>query len=234
MGKKWKPTGNPMGAPVIKMINVPEDGKIPEKVIDFNQVMYWAELQSTQEEVAGSFRVSVETLNSRLMEHIGMTYSELRKRVDGNAKMSLRRFQFKQSERNATMAIWLGKNWLGQRDSQEIDKSPQDSNLNFADAYIRSEGEKAALNKKIQDLENKINQLTHNPCSTPSMPFLPPCEPIYVTTCASGAETVITEKIKEIDDHTQSKTDSVLQRSDKEIQYMGGCCSLGQNVFKHS
>lgn len=159
VGKKWKPTGNPMGAPVIQMINVPENGKVPEKVIDFNQVIYWAELQSTQEEVAGSFRVSVETLNSRLIENIGMTYSDLRKRVDGNAKMSLRRNQFKQSEKNATMAIWLGKNWLGQRDNQEVDRAPLDANLNFADAYIKSEHERAQLAKELQALREEINAL---------------------------------------------------------------------------
>ena len=184
-----------MGAPVIQMINVPENGKIPEKVIDFNQVVYWAELQSTQEECAGSFRVSVETLNARLIEHIGMTYTELRKRVDGNAKMSLRRYQFKQAEKNATMAIWLGKNWLGQRDNQESDKAPLDSNLNFADAYIKAESEKVALAKKVAELETRLNQLTLQP----SMPWQYPIQPPYKVTCEAG-----------IDVPTQSQTDPIL------------------------
>jgi hypothetical protein len=90
--------------------------EIPPKAIIFEQVVYWINLQATQEEVAGSFRVSVETLNARLEEHFGMNFSELRKRVDGEAKLSLRRFQFKQAEKNATMAIWLGKIWLGQKE----------------------------------------------------------------------------------------------------------------------
>ena len=90
--------------------------EIPPKEIVFDQVVYWINLQATQEEVAGSFRVSVETLNSRLEEHFGMNFSELRKRVDGEAKLSLRRYQFKQAEKNTTMAIWLGKIWLGQKE----------------------------------------------------------------------------------------------------------------------
>lgn len=90
--------------------------EIPPKKIIFEQVIYWINLQATQEEVAGSFRVSVETLNARLKEHFGMNFSELIKRVDGEAKLSLRRFQFKQAEKNSTMAIWLGKIWLGQKE----------------------------------------------------------------------------------------------------------------------
>lgn len=35
-------------------------------------------------------------------------------------KISLRRWQFKMAEHSVPMAIWLGKQYLGQRDSQEI------------------------------------------------------------------------------------------------------------------
>lgn len=37
-----------------------------------------------------------------------------------NGLASLRRNQFKMSEANATMAIWLGKQYLGQKDKHEI------------------------------------------------------------------------------------------------------------------
>lgn len=33
--------------------------------------------------------------------------------------MSLRRLQFKHAEKSASMAIWLGKQYLGQRDTPE-------------------------------------------------------------------------------------------------------------------
>ena len=35
--------------------------------------------------------------------------------------MSLRRTQFKLAEKNPTMAIWLGKQQLGQRDNIEVE-----------------------------------------------------------------------------------------------------------------
>ena len=38
-------------------------------------------------------------------------------------KASLRRLQFKHAETNPTMAIWLGKQWLGQRDQMEVEAS---------------------------------------------------------------------------------------------------------------
>ena len=118
-----KPTGRPNGRPK-KRLNlqwIPNSppaewkGIVPAKEINLDQVLYWTEMQATAEEIAGSFRVSVDTLDRRLREAFGMGFAELRKRCNGLHKLSLRRYQFQQSERNATMAIWLGKIWLGQQ-----------------------------------------------------------------------------------------------------------------------
>ena len=100
-----KPTGNPPGP--------------PQKEIDLDQVIYWAQLQATAEEIASSFRVSPDTLDRRLKKHFGMGYAELLKRVGGSAKLSLRRYQFKLAEKNVAMAIWLGKQWLGQKEPRD-------------------------------------------------------------------------------------------------------------------
>ena len=42
----------------------------------------------------------------------------------GKGKISLRRAQFRLAEHNAAMAIWLGKQYLGQREP-ESDKQPE-------------------------------------------------------------------------------------------------------------
>ena len=112
---------------------------LPEKTIVMEQILYWIDLQATQEEVAGSFHVSVETLNNRLMDHFGMNFSELRKRTDGAGKLSLRRFQFNQAKKSATMAIWLGKHWLGQRDNELQDLEAQVINVSAAVREIQEE-----------------------------------------------------------------------------------------------
>lgn len=118
-----KPTGKPNGRPK-KTVKPPIDapssewkGTIPEKEINLDQVLYWTELQATAEEIAGAFRVSVDTLDRRLREAFGMSFAELRKRCNGLHKLSLRRYQFQQAERSSAMAIWLGKVWLGQRET---------------------------------------------------------------------------------------------------------------------
>jgi hypothetical protein len=109
------------GRPKIPLIvQCNEDNKLPQKEINFDQVLYWIDLGGTQEEIAGSFRVSVDTLSRRIKEHFDMTFAELKERCSGTAKLAVRRNQFKLSEKNATMSIWLGKLWLGQRDPDKI------------------------------------------------------------------------------------------------------------------
>lgn len=117
--KKQKKSPTSMGRPRIPLIT-PDladlEGKLKAKPINIDEVIYWMNLNATCEEISGSFYVSVATLVRRLKEEFGMTFDELKKRCCGSAKLALRRNQFKMSEHNASMAIWLGKNWLGQKD----------------------------------------------------------------------------------------------------------------------
>ena len=89
-----------------------------QKEVNMHQVLDFIEIQATAEEIAGFFRVSPDTLDRRLKEEFGCGFAELRKRVGEGAqgKMSLRRSQFKMAKTNSTMAIWLGKQYLGQTD----------------------------------------------------------------------------------------------------------------------
>ena len=152
-----KPTGRPNGRPK-KTVKPPVDpkappaewkGTIPEKEINLDQVLYWTELQATAEEIAGAFRVSVDTLDRRLREAFGMGFAELRKRCNGLHKLSLRRYQFQQAERNATMAIWLGKIWLGQRETivtETIVKEEDPVRI-----YIPDNGRGDCIEEKVED-----------------------------------------------------------------------------------
>ncbi len=152
-----KPTGRPNGRPK-KTVKPPVDpksppsewkGVVPEKEINLDQVLYWTELQATAEEIAGAFRVSVDTLDRRLREAFGMGFAELRKRCNGLHKLSLRRYQFQQAERNATMAIWLGKIWLGQRETivtETIVKEEDPVRI-----YIPDNGRGDCIEQKVED-----------------------------------------------------------------------------------
>jgi hypothetical protein len=122
-----KPTGKPNGRPPIPL--VPLSKELPPKEIVMDQVLYWIELQASAEEVAGSFRVSVDTLDRKLREELGMGFAELHKKCMGAGKLSLRRHQFALAQKSASMAIFLGKNWLGQKDNQNSESSPNDKKL---------------------------------------------------------------------------------------------------------
>lgn len=76
-------------------------------------------LQCTQEEICGWFGVTDKTLNSWCKRTYEQSFSEIFKEKRGVGKISLRRAQFQLAEKNANMAIWLGKQYLGQSDRGE-------------------------------------------------------------------------------------------------------------------
>ena len=113
-----------MGRPKIPLIT-PDLGdgiadKLPPLPIVLEDVYYWMDIGATEEEIAGSFRVSVKTLRRRLVETTGLTFGQLKEKVCGQSKINLRKNQFKMSENNASMAIWLGKVLLGQKEDNEV------------------------------------------------------------------------------------------------------------------
>jgi hypothetical protein len=86
----------------------------PKKIIDYDVVEKLASIQCTQEEIANFLDVSVRTLQR------DEEFCRIYKKGQDNGKMSLRRTQFRLAEHNVTMAIWLGKQYLGQSDKQEV------------------------------------------------------------------------------------------------------------------
>ena len=73
-------------------------------------------IQCTKEEIANIFEVDADTLNTWCKKTYGDTFSVIYKNYADKGKMSLRRYMFKQAEKNPTMAIWLSKQHLGMRD----------------------------------------------------------------------------------------------------------------------
>ena len=92
------------------MANEKNKGGRPKKVIDYNAVEKLASLQCTQEEIATFLELSVRTLQR------DEEFCRLYKKGQESGKMSLRRIQYKLAEKNASMAIFLGKQYLGQKD----------------------------------------------------------------------------------------------------------------------
>lgn len=89
----------------------------PKKVIDYIAVEKLANIQCTQEEIANFLGLSVRTLQR------DEEFCRIYKKGQDNGKMSLRRMQYKLAEKNPTMAIWLGKQYLKQRDTFEVEST---------------------------------------------------------------------------------------------------------------
>jgi uncharacterized membrane protein len=87
----------------------------PQANIDLVLVDKLAKIQCTITEISAIIDVPVSTLTSR--EDFSLTY---KKGIEGG-KMSLRRLQFKIAQKSAAMAIFLGKQYLGQKDKVEVD-----------------------------------------------------------------------------------------------------------------
>lgn len=87
----------------------------PKKQIDYEAVERLASIMCTQQEIANYLNLHVTTLLRD--EEFCDTY---KKGLD-KGKMSIRRQQYKSAESgNVTMQIWLGKQYLNQRDRNEI------------------------------------------------------------------------------------------------------------------
>ncbi len=80
----------------------------------------------THEEIAACLNTTKDTL---LAEHNNDAFSMASKNGREKGKMSLRRTQFKLAQESASMAIWLGKQLLGQSDNPE-DGGDEDDKLN--------------------------------------------------------------------------------------------------------
>ena len=87
--------------------------------IDKKQFENPCPLQCTLLEICDSFAVEDDTLNNWCKKTYGTTFSEVFKKKRGKGQISLRRTQWKLAEKNPTMAIFLGKQYLGQTDKVE-------------------------------------------------------------------------------------------------------------------
>jgi len=92
-----------------------EGGGRPRFEIDYEAVKKLAGIQCTQGEIAAWLGCSVDTLLR------DQKFCEIYKSGMENGKMSLRRHQWRALENgNTTMLVWLGKQYLGQREKNEI------------------------------------------------------------------------------------------------------------------
>lgn len=91
----------------------------PKKEIDYEIVKKLANIQCTQPEIASVLEVSLRTLQR------DEKFSEIYEEAKETGKASLRRIQWKHAEKSSAMAIFLGKQYLGQKDNLEVSNTEE-------------------------------------------------------------------------------------------------------------
>lgn len=88
----------------------------PRAEIDKEEFEKLCGMQCTLEEVCCWFGVTDKTLNAWCRRTYHESFSEVFNKKREAGKISLRRHQFQLAEKSAAMAIWLGKQYLGQKE----------------------------------------------------------------------------------------------------------------------
>ena len=93
----------------------------PKKQIDRTQFEKLCALQCTLNEMAGFFECSNKTLERWCNDEYKKPFSEIFDEKRTLGKIALRRIQWRLAEKSPQMAIFLGKNYLGQKDHVQAD-----------------------------------------------------------------------------------------------------------------
>lgn len=104
-------------------------GGRPLKEIDKKSFEELCKLQCTQSEICSFFNITDKTLNNWCVRTYGERFSEVFSHYKEERKIALRRVQWRQAQNNVKMSIWLGKNWLGQRDVVETHDGTNESEI---------------------------------------------------------------------------------------------------------
>ena len=111
--KKKKPT-NKVGRPKINL--------------NLEELERLSRLNCTMPEISAYFDIPLRTLEDKFTNELDVRKAIEKGRATGKLSLRRRQIQIMEETNNPTMAIWLGKQMLGQTDKQEI---VQDINIEY-------------------------------------------------------------------------------------------------------
>ena len=111
----------------------------PYKEIDKEKFEKLCGLQCSMKEITTFFNVSDKTLTSWCERTYGMHFSDIFAIKRQKGLISLRRIQFKLAEKSAAMAIFLGKNLLGQKDKDDWQRRQDEKHLELKERKTEQE-----------------------------------------------------------------------------------------------
>ena len=96
----------------------------PRKEIDWKTLDAILQYGAIKKDASSILGVSDDTLERRIQEEHECTFAEYREQKRAPLRVKLGQKQFEVAMNgNVTMLIWLGKQWLGQTDKQEIEQT---------------------------------------------------------------------------------------------------------------
>ncbi len=106
-------------------------GGRPKKDIDFDELQKLCNMHCTQDEICDFFDVDDKTLTARLTEAGYDGFSDFYKKHLGVGKISIRRMQWASAKKGSVaMQVWLGKQYLGQREKIENSENQEVPQIN--------------------------------------------------------------------------------------------------------
>lgn len=113
----------------------------PKKEIDKEEFEKLCALQCTMLEICDWFAISDKTLTRWCKDTYNVPFSEVYAQKRERGKVSLRRAQFQIAQHSAAMAIFLGKNYLGQSDGDYKKEQYQQKMLELKEREVKAREE---------------------------------------------------------------------------------------------
>lgn len=109
----------------------------PRANIDQAQFEQLCKIQCTLQEIASWFNVSEDTIERWCKRTYNMKFCDIFSEKSAAGKISMRRNMIKLAEKNAAVAIFLAKNYLGMSDRQEVSIARSDDDtIKAMDEYF--------------------------------------------------------------------------------------------------
>ena len=96
--------------------------KMPE--IKWEEFEKLCNIQCTEEEIAWFFGISISYLKKKVKEQYDEPFDVVYKKYQAGGKVSIRRSQFYLKNKSSAMAMFLGKVYLGQRETTPEENAP--------------------------------------------------------------------------------------------------------------
>lgn len=116
-------------------------GGRPQITIDKKLFETLCGLQCTREEIANCLNCGKDTIERWCKREYGKSFAPVFEEKRAGGKVSLRRMQWKLAEKSPAMAIFLGKNYLGQSDKQDVELSGKVGITTIAELMMEDDGQ---------------------------------------------------------------------------------------------